>query len=233
MLEKTRGVVLNYFKFKETSVITKIYTEKFGIQSYIINGIRSKNSKKSLALFQPLSLLDLVVYIKKNENSEGGIKRLSEFKSLIAFQSIPFNIKKTAIAIFITELVNKTLKEESSEENGIFDFLNKSILFLDHVEVGYESFHIHFMIRFANYIGFGITSKNDINIVSSRLIGMEDMEQLTQIILKLSLNDYEILLPLSNEQRKALLNLLLSYYSSHIDGFKTMKSKSILQQVFN
>ena len=233
MLQKTKGIVLNYIKFKETSVITKIYTEKFGVQSYIINGIRSKSSKKSLALFQPLTLLELVVYIKKNDNNQGGIKRLSEYKPLVAFRSIPFDIKKSAIAIFITELISKALKEEEADENSIFPFFEKNIIYLDSAESNYENFHIQFIIQFADYIGFGITGENDIKILSSRLIGIEDIEQLTKAIISFKKNDFDVPFKISNEQRKAILNLMLSYYASHIDGFKNMKSKSILQQVFN
>ena len=35
MLFKTRGIVINYIRYRETSVIVKIYTEEFGIQTYI------------------------------------------------------------------------------------------------------------------------------------------------------------------------------------------------------
>ena len=233
MRQKTKGIILHYITFKETSVITKIYTEKFGVQSFIINGIRSKSSKKSLALFQPLTLLDLVVYIKKNENNQEGIKRISEYKSAFPFQSIPFDIKKSTIAIFITELISKSLKEDFTEEENIFTFLEQSIQYLDEATDQYESFHIHFMVQFARYIGFGITYKNDIRILSSTHIGIEDINQLTQEILSFNQNEFNVPIKLSNEQRKAILNLLLTYYSSHIEGFATMKSKPILEQIFS
>ena len=45
MITKTRGIVLNYIKYGDTSIICKIYTEQFGLQSYIINGIRKSKSK--------------------------------------------------------------------------------------------------------------------------------------------------------------------------------------------
>jgi DNA repair protein RecO (recombination protein O) len=64
MLHKTRGIVFRFTKYGESSIIVTIFTELFGIQTYIVNGIRSKNSKGKIALFQPLTLLDLVVYYK-------------------------------------------------------------------------------------------------------------------------------------------------------------------------
>ena len=64
MITKTKGIVLNYIKYGDTSIICKIYTKSFGVQSYIINGIRNSKSK-NIGLYQPLNILDLVVYNKK------------------------------------------------------------------------------------------------------------------------------------------------------------------------
>ncbi len=232
MLQKSRGIVLSYIKFKETSVIVKVYTELFGTQSYIINGIRSKASKKSLALFQPLTLLDLVIYTKKNENKQDGIKRLSEYKPIVPFKSIPFDIKKSSIAIFVTELISKSMKEEQSDENGAFDFLYRSILYLDTATVGYENFHTQLMIQLANYIGFGITGKQDIKVLKSNFIGVENFEETISNIFLLKQISITETIKISNQGRKNCLNLMITYYASHIEGFGNMKSKSILHQVF-
>ncbi len=66
MLHTTKGIVIHQFKFKEKSVIAKIYTEKFGMQSYIINGVRSKKSANKYAYLQPLSLVEINAYHKEN-----------------------------------------------------------------------------------------------------------------------------------------------------------------------
>ena len=50
MIESTKGIALHYYKYSENSVIAKIFTEKFGLQSYIIKGIRNKNSKQKLSI---------------------------------------------------------------------------------------------------------------------------------------------------------------------------------------
>ena len=76
MLYKTRGIALSYIRYKESSIIARIFTETFGMQSYIVNGIRSKNAKTKIALFQPLTILDLVVYNNKKKD----INRISERK---------------------------------------------------------------------------------------------------------------------------------------------------------
>ena len=59
MLIKTRGIVLGFIKYKETSVIVSIYTEAIGLKSYIVNAVRDK--KNRAIFFQPLTILDLVL----------------------------------------------------------------------------------------------------------------------------------------------------------------------------
>ncbi|MBS1655487.1 MAG: recombination protein O N-terminal domain-containing protein, partial [Bacteroidetes bacterium] len=63
-LHKTKGIVLRTVKYGETSVIVTIYTELFGIQSYLVNGVRvsSKKGSGKANLFQPSAILDMVVY---------------------------------------------------------------------------------------------------------------------------------------------------------------------------
>ena len=105
MLYKTQGIVLNYIKYRETSIIVRIYTESFGLASYIINGVRSKKARHKIAFFQPLTLLDMVVYHKRNAK----LNRVSELKCKEPLMDLPTNIKKSSIAIFITEILIKSL----------------------------------------------------------------------------------------------------------------------------
>src|SRR6266576_2549086 len=59
MIYRTHGIVFRTIKFSETSVVSKIYTEKFGMQSYIVNGVRSEKSKTKAAHLQVKSTLGL------------------------------------------------------------------------------------------------------------------------------------------------------------------------------
>ncbi len=77
MLIKTRGIVLSYLKYRETSIIARIYTERLGVQSYVVNGVRKAKPPGRIALFQPFTLLELVAYVARGS---GGLTRLSEFR---------------------------------------------------------------------------------------------------------------------------------------------------------
>ena len=101
MQRKTRGLVINNMRYRETSLLITIYTAEFGIASYIENGVRSAKAKHKMALFQPLTLLDLEVYHKPGK----GLHRISEAKCYYPYQQIPFDIIKSSIALFLSEVL--------------------------------------------------------------------------------------------------------------------------------
>ncbi len=110
MLVKTRGVVFHQLKYSETSLIVKIYTEEFGIQSYLVKGARAKKSRISTSLFQPLSLVELVAYRKERSN----LHHIKEIKSLFHYTSISTDIIKSSICIFVNELLYRSIREEEA-----------------------------------------------------------------------------------------------------------------------
>jgi DNA repair protein RecO (recombination protein O) len=228
MLHKTKGIVLSTIKYRDTSLICKFYTEQFGIQTYIENGVRSKRAKNKIALFQPLTLLDLVVYRKENSD----INRISEMKVTHPFQSIPYDVHKSTIAIFLTEVLSKVLQEE--EENvSLFNFMYKSILFLDNQEQAYFNFHLQFLSELTRYLGFASSNAREL---IDELTPYSNISISPQITVKLDalLNSHiHDPLELNASQRRDLLQLLIKHYQIHSNALKEIKSLPILQEVLS
>ena len=240
-LLKTRGIVLHHIKYGDSSIITTIYTELHGRQSYMVNGVHSKKSKFRQAIFQPLSLLEMEVYFKNNRD----IQRIKEAKPLAPFINIPQDMIKTSICLFLAEILYKTLYEEESNA-PLFNFLFKSIELLETETVGIENFHIFFLVKYSRFLGIlpdikklesdvyfdlrdgyftgtipfhGIyLDTDDSNILSDLLsMGYEDLHRLK----------------ISNIQRKKLLEQLIEFYYIHIDKMGEIKSHQILKEVFH
>ncbi|RJE71348.1 DNA repair protein RecO [Reichenbachiella sp. MSK19-1] len=229
MLHKTKGIVLNYIKYRESSIIARIYTDEFGLQSYIINGVRSQRSKKGLALLQPLTLLDMVVYHKDNKVDQ--LQRISEYKSAYTLSSIPFEVKKSSIALFVTELLHKVLREE--DQRGIvFEFLCHFIMLLDQRTNGYESMHVYLMVHLTHFIGFGIHQKSELEKDNILQRVNTDFNQIYDSILYMNNHDLNAPLVLDNRLRKDCLSYMVNYYGQHIEGFGELKSMTVLSQLF-
>lgn len=229
MLHKTKGIVLSYLKYRESSIIVRIYTETFGLQSYIVNGVRSKKAKLRIALFQPLTLLDMVVYKKEN----AGLNRISELKCDTPFATLPFDFKKSSIALFLTEVLVKSIKGEESNE-VLFEFLYKSILIFDNLEESYENFHLQFLLKLSRFLGFNPENSQEFFDqvylhANVKEIALEEKEAFDALLNSPYQNEVKV----PNAIRRELLDLMLKYYTLHIENFGEVKSLTVLKEVMS
>jgi DNA repair protein RecO (recombination protein O) len=234
MLIKTRGIALNYIKYRETSIIARVYTEQLGVQSYIVNSVRTQRKGSRIALFQPFTLLDMVVYT----SHKGGLTRISEYKCAHPFISIPFDIRKSSMVLFLSEVVARTVKEEE-ENQPLFQFLYQAILAFDDLEEGFENFHLVFLIQLSHHLGFGPTSGKEI---VEQVAFSANAQSATSAPTVLALQAYEAYFDeLLNDParttipngrvRRELLSVLVRYYQLHVDRLGEIKSLTILSEV--
>ena len=220
MVHKTKGIVFRLTKYGETSIIVNIFTEQFGLRGYIVNGVRGKSATNKIALYQPLTLVDLVVYHREHANLE----RIKEIKCLHPFHSITIDVQKSSIAMFISEIMNKTVREESPNAE-LFGFLFESIYALDTLQQGYENFHLVFLLKLSRYLGFGAYQANEV-------VGGRPADKTTeQTLEKLVRAAYQEHIVLTNSQRRTTLELLLKFYADHIDNLGEIRSVQVLREV--
>lgn len=241
MLYKTRGIVFKTTDYAETSVIVQIFTETFGLQSYIINGIRKPKAKIRLNMIQPLHLVDLVVYHKPN----GNIQRIAELRNSPIFESIPYNLVKSSLTLFLNEVLYKVVRQHHDDE-PLFEFVFQSIILLDKMEIGLANFHLWFMIRLSRFLGFFPQLPNvkvapyfDLSsgvFTSSPPPHIYFLHgKLTEVFSDLLIMDLKEmhLLKITADDRKAVLAKILEYYRLHIDSFGEIRSHKIIEEVLN
>src|SRR5947207_15556460 len=154
-LHKTKGIVLRTVKYGETSVIVTFFTELFGVQAYLVNGVRTSTKKGSgLAnLFQPSAILDMIVYHNELKN----LNRIKEFKWDYLYQHILSDVKKNAVALFMVELLAKCLKQPENNPD-LFHFVEDSFLHLDESgESVTANFPLFFALHLPVFVGFRFT----------------------------------------------------------------------------
>ncbi len=103
-LNKTKGIVLNQFKYSETSLIVNILTEDFGKMSFIINGVRKKKSKIPANYFQAFNILQIVFI----ESQKSDLHRITEVNTDALLTNIIFDIHKSSICMFLAEMIHLT-----------------------------------------------------------------------------------------------------------------------------
>jgi DNA repair protein RecO (recombination protein O) len=222
LIQKTRGIVFRFTKFGETSIIVTIFTEMFGLQSYMVNGVRSKSAKNKIALYQPLTLLNMVVYHRENAN----IERIKEIQCFHPYATMATDVRKSAIALFITELLNKTVKEES-HTGDLFEFIADSLIALDELTLTFENFHLVFMLKLSRFLGFGVHHINE--LLGGRLTDEAGEKNLNILLIA----GYQDVLQITNQQRRTLLDLIIKFYGEHMGTLGEMRSLQVLRDVLN
>lgn len=240
MLATTEGIVLHSIKYGESSVIATIYTRDFGRQSYLINAAHSRKSKNKASLLQALFLVELVAYQKQTRE----LHRVKELKSSQIYQNLPVDITKSTLAIFLAEILYKSIHEHESYPE-LFDFIKNSMLYFDLMETGSSNFHLWFLLRLTEYLGF----LPDLSKVGFQ--GWFDMKrgavvhfqpshpffankEVTAEFMKLAevkiheLGEFKT----SRKMRDALITVLIDYYQLHFDQLGEIKSLNVLREVF-
>lgn len=239
MLIKTRGIVLKTIKYGESSIIADIYTENKGLRKYIINGVRSQKARVRASLLQVMSLVEMVVYDREDRD----LNHIKEIRASYVYHSLPFDVRKGAIALFIAEISRKTIHD--TEENlQLFDFLFETFRHLDETTAPVNNLHLHFLLELSGFLGFlpggeycqetpFFDMQEGIFVVSMPMHQHyldEDFSEIISTLLQVPVTSCHEL-KMNTSQRRKLLQYLLDYYRLHIDYLPEIHAHQILQEV--
>ena len=209
-----------------------------GRQAIFVKGAFSKKSAVRAALFQPLHLVETDLHHRANRQ----MQRVSNIQMYCPFQSIPFDPVKSCIAMFIAEILYKTLKEEEVNME-LFHFLLHAIQTLDLNEHGTANFHLVFLVHYSRYLGFYPNTeqasnhtwfdsqKGTFELIPTASSPTPEYNHLLTQLFGMSFNHLDNL-KMNHRQRNYLTEYLLGYYSTHVANFGKLKSYPVLQKVF-
>jgi DNA repair protein RecO (recombination protein O) len=222
-----------------------MFTELFGLQSYIVNGVRTvskKGSSKSV-FFQPSAILDLVVYHNEYKN----LQRIKEYKWAHLYQHIFSDVRKNAVAVFMIELLTKCLKQPEPNPE-LFYFVEDALTHLDKAtDTVTANFPLFFALHLAVFFGFRIHDKFS---EEKHFLDLEEglfkavapnhqnylddkAAEVTSYILKTQQPNELEDLKLNQEFRRLLLNSYEGYYRLHISDFGSLKTLPVLREMMN
>lgn len=237
---KARGIVLNSLKYGDSAMVVHLLTDALGRQSYMVQGVRSNRGRGSkLALFQPMFALEF----EGLTSSRQQMHRFREVQSGIVLQRMPFDVRRSTIALFMAEVLYRLVKE-SEPDSQLFDFVWESIGALDRMEEGVANFHLWFLVNLSRFLGFYPGNEYTSGAWFDACEGSYTVQKpphatvMTPENARL-MNDFvecdvrclaEI--GLNRAQRSAFLEALLTYYGYHLDAIHAVQSVRILQEVF-
>lgn len=240
MLVDTQGIVLKTIKYGETSIITTIFTKTDGIKSFIVNGVRTRRSSVPYGLFQPGTVLEFTMYANELKK----LLRLKDAKIAMAWHRIPFDIRRSSVALFICELLEKTIRD-TDEHEMLYDDVLGYLIFTDKTDSSLANIPLLFPVMLSNHLGFGPqgnftehTAFFDLqegyfvgSPVSLHFLAHPVSETFSKLLSCHIERQQQI--SINKIQRREIFAALLKYYSLHIENFPPLRSPEVFQSVMD
>ncbi|MFP4844748.1 DNA repair protein RecO [Winogradskyella sp. PE311] len=239
MLTKNNSIVLSKIKYKDYDLIVKCYTAQRGVVSYILRGIlKSKKSQTKTVYFQALSQIQIEENYKPNQS----LHSIKEVKLYYTYKSLHTNVYKSAVVLFLSEILSNVLKEEEKNE-ALYHYIETALQYLDNEE-HFSNFHMLFLLKLTRYLGIQpenlnieypyFNLKSGVFEAFSTDIYSISGKNLTLLKQLLGINfDTLSTIKINAKQRQEFLNMLLYYFELHLGGFKKPKSLQVLNDVFH
>ena len=250
MLSKSQIIVLHTIKHGDTGIVVQCYSNTAGRCALYFRA--SSKKRNNVSLLHKLNILDVVTY----SNGTQSMPTIKEVISPFNLSTIRGDIYKSSIALFISELLGKTIREEEANPH-LYSFLSSSIQILEHTTQGAANFHIHFITHLCKMLGFmpmnNYSSTNPLFDIATakfaaapaamhsyghQFIGEAESKLLHSLMNTPSTNIEKLYcsneeLKVNGELRLAYTKRMIEYISHHIGNNIEIKSLDILHQIFS
>lgn len=244
MLDNTRGIVLRSVRYGETSLISTLFTELHGVQSYMVQGVRSSKAKSQKAgLLQVATLLDMVVY----HNPQKKLQRIREFRPAHIYNSVQEEIVKNSIAQFSAELLLKLLPEHAIMQE-LFEFAFDYFVQLDTMPVNdVANFPLWFIIQCSRILGYPVhgaysSATPYLNLKEGAFMSQapanasqlyEDDAKALSMLLQISTYPGIKSVSMNATMRYRLLDWYIEFLQEHTQHLGNIKSLGVLQAILH
>lgn len=238
MIYHTRAVVLRNIKYGESSLITDMYTEQKGHQTFIIHSVRKSKATTPPSFLQLMSLVDLVAYHQDHRK----IHHVKEVRLEHVYGSIPFDMRKSAVITCLAEISSRCITTADPHPE-LFTFLHDELVKYDTDEQYDRDFMIRFLVGLTYFLGFGIDLSHQeftsgyFDLLNGHFIGIKPTHDYL-----MSSKDFEILQDIMSndtgqttktpiEIRRRLVDQLITYYQLHVESLREVQSIKILREL--
>lgn len=239
MNEASQGFVLQSIRYGDTSLIVKVYTLESGLQSFMVKGVRGKNSHNHIAFFQPMTFLR---FVQKGKPGSHGMGYMGDVEVDYTYQSIPNVMNKSAILMYVSELLSHTLTQQERNE-PLYNFVKNSMVWLDLVESGYANFPLYFTLEMSRFLGFYPQANDQGHAYFDMMEGQfvasvplhpyyfnEEYSAVFASLLNLGLNELSKIV-MTGLQRNALTDGIITFMRLHAPMLKGLQSHEVLKEV--
>ena len=218
-------------------MIVNMFTRAHGHMSFVLTMPKSSKSKIRKQFFQPLSMLSLEYDYRPKEQ----LQKIKEATILHPYSSLPFDMDKLTVGMFISEFLYHSLYGEQSNEQ-MFDYISDSLQWFDSSPSPAANFHLVFMMRLSRFLGFYPNLDDYVpgcvfdlrNGCFSSLSPLHSdylssaEASLMSLMMRMNYPSMH-LFKFTRAQRNRLLDVIVQYYRLRVPGFPDVKSLEVLR----
>ena len=216
MVKDTELIVLHTTRTGENSLVVHTLSKEYGRRSFIIKGI---GKKSVMSLFLPLNVLEATVV----ESSRSNLYTMRNPVAKHPLLGVRGNMFKNSMTMFISEVLYRVIKEGAYEQ-GLFEWCEKNILFLDAMTEDFSNFHLRFLLEFAVILGFSPQAYDLRPFVG-------DHYPVVERFMTGSFAE-SMLIPLSGQVRNEIAEEILRYIEFHSESAVNVNSLKVLRELF-
>ena len=190
-------IVLHTLKYGDTSLIVHGYTKEEGRVSFILRGAFRQSSGK----------------------------RSAPRPEVVSLHSIREDFDKISIAMFISELLYRTLLHSERDEE-LYDFLEDAVLRLEAFEGSPANFHLWFLARYAAFLGFPF--ERGFNLDYNPFTPQQTARLRT---LHEASFEEAMVMAMTGAERKELIEAVIRWLEYHTGSRIELRSISVLHQL--
>ena len=237
---QSKAIVLRTIKYNDDSFIANVLTEENGCMSMIVRISRTKRAAVRHTLFQPPAILS----IEWTEKPRADLQRPTSVQSAYPYSTIPYDPYKNAMALFLSEFIYYAIKSEP-DAGDLFEYLERSLEWLDTAEHGYSNFHLVFLLRLTRFLGFApnihhATPNSYFDLRGSCFTEtppphtdylQPSDSAIIPKLMRMSFANMHVF-KFSGAERSRLLEYINTYYRLHLPDFPELKSLAVLKELF-
>jgi len=210
-----RLIVLNSTKTGDSSLVLHCLCREMGRRGFLTT-VRKGGSR---ALYQPFSILDAEAVV----NTKSDLWRVRGVSSVHPLTGIRSSFDKTAMVMFMSEVLYRSLQEGASED-GLYDWCERSILTLDAIDGDFANYHLRWLLELAGVLGFAPSFETLAPFAGENLRDISDL-------LSAGFGQFMVY-PLTGAKRSAIAESLLRYLSVHLEIPLNIRSLAVLGELY-
>ena len=209
-------IVLHTTKFGENSIVLHTLSKEYGRRGFLVRGV----GKKSMtSLFLPLTVLEADI----TESSRSKLFTARNLSAKYPLNGIRSNMFKNSMTLFMSEVLYRVVKEGGNEQ-GLYEWCEKSIQLLDSIGSDFSNFHIRFLLELAIALGFSPEAQ-DLRPFTG------DHFPIVEKFIQESFAE-SMLIRLTGQVRNEIAEEILRYIEFHSESAVNVNSLKVLRELF-